>query len=62
MDDIIGLFDFLDSQSALCGIKFNSTALDRLPGVYGPADINIVVIADRQIRIDAKVEQLSAAG
>lgn len=61
IDDIIGLFDFLDSQSTLCGIKFHSTVLDRLPGVYGPEDINIAVIADRQMRIDAKVEQLTSS-
>jgi len=61
VDDIFGLFDFLDSQSALCGIKFHSTALDRLPGVYGPEDINIAVIADRQMRIDAKVVQLTSS-
>lgn len=61
LDDIIGLFDFLDGQSALGAIKFHSTALDRLPGVYGPEDINIAVIADRQVRIDAKVEQLASS-
>lgn len=34
LDDILGIFDSLDSQSVLGGIKFHSTALDRLPGAY----------------------------
>jgi len=56
LNDIIGIFDFLDSQSILAGMTFHSTALDRLPGVYELEDINIAVIADRQIIMDAKVE------
>ena len=29
--------------------------------MYGPEGINIAVIADRQMRIDAKVEQLTSS-
>jgi hypothetical protein len=61
LDDIVGIFDFLDGQSVLGGVKFHAIALDRLPGVYGPEDINITVIADRQVRIDARVEQLTSS-
>jgi len=42
-------------------LTFHSMALDRLPGVYGPEDINIAVIDDRQIRMDAKVEHLTSS-
>jgi len=59
LDDIIRIFDILDSQSVLAGTTFYSTALDRLPGVYGPEDINIAVIADCQVRMDVKVEYLT---
>jgi len=61
LDDIIGIFNFLDSQSVLVGMTFHSMALDHLPGVYGPENINIAVIADHQIRMNAKVQHLTSS-
>lgn len=61
LDDIIGIFDYMDGQALLNRMAFHSTALDRLPGLYGPEEINIAVIADRQIKIDARVALLTSS-
>jgi hypothetical protein len=59
LEDIIGIFNLLDGgQSALDGVTFSAVTLDTLPGVYGPEDVNVCAIVDRQNRSDAVVANL----
>ena len=60
VNDILALFNHVDGQSALDGVEFVVAAVDRLPGVDGPEDINLCAITDRQSRTDAVVSNLAA--
>ena len=56
-EDITGLFEVIDGKKLL-----NSTAFaanhDRVPR-YGPEEINICAVMNRQSRADTKIERLS---
>ena len=51
IDDILVIFDTLDVQSSLEAYLFVSTNLSALPK-FGPEEINIAAIADRQARLE----------
>lgn len=60
VEDIIGILDFLDRDDALGSTVFAAVDFDRVPH-YGPEEINICAVVDRQVRADASIEQLTRA-
>ena len=60
VDQIIDMFDLLGSSSTLDGIEFSIVALNRLPGLCEPKEINDRLTTDRQVRLDALLTDLSA--
>ena len=60
VEDILGIFNVLDAASALEGADISIFALDRLPRLYGPAEINLCAVVDRHTRMDAVLLDLTA--
>jgi hypothetical protein len=60
VEDIFGIFDYLDRADALSSTVFAAVDFDRVPH-YGPEEINICAVVDRQVRTDASIEQLTRA-
>lgn len=60
IDDIMGMLDLLDNSNVLSAIQFVAVSLDRLPK-YGPNEINVCTVVDRQIHIDAELSELKQA-
>ena len=58
IDDIIGLFDTLDLLDVLNGISFVAANLDLLPK-FGPEELNLVAVVDRQARTDSAIKDIS---
>lgn len=59
-DDIIALFDTLDLQNVLCSCIFVASDLDHLPK-FGPEEINIASVVEKQLRTEATIKDLSSA-
>ena len=59
VDDIIHLFDVLDSCDDLKELQFAALSYDRLPK-YGPEEINVCAVVDKQIHTDSKLVELCA--
>lgn len=59
IDDIMAIFDVLDNSDLLQGVRFFAVQLNRLLK-YGPYEINVCLIADRQIEVEADVQSLNA--
>ena len=51
VEDILAIFDNLDNRDILKEVQFVAAQLDRLPK-YGPTEINLCYIADRQSRFE----------
>ena len=58
LDDIIGAFAAVDSKGLLKGVHFVAENLDQLPK-YGPEEINICAVVDRQRVIDTNLSALA---
>ena len=68
VDDITDILDLLDNLGVLDNVTFGAVQYNRLPR-YGPEDLNICAIADKQVStenslsaLSAKVESLSDGG
>jgi hypothetical protein len=59
MDDIIGIFDALDTQEALSSVTFAAVNLDNLPK-YGPDEINVAHVVERQTRVESTLNDIDA--
>lgn len=57
-DDIIGILDILDAQNAISNILFVAANLDILPR-FGPEEINIAAVVDRQARVESAINEMS---
>ena len=57
-EDITGLFVVIDGKKLLNSIAFAAVNHDRVPR-YGPEEINICAVMNRQSQADTKIEQLS---
>ena len=57
-DDILSIMAFLDQRSLLTDVKFVAFDLDRLPK-YGPEELNICSIADKQETLNGRLVDLS---
>jgi hypothetical protein len=60
IEDIINIFDALDLQHAFTSCKFVASDLDKLPK-YGPEEMNLACVVDRQLRTEASVKDMAAA-
>jgi len=59
IDDIIGILDDLDAQQALDTYLFVSSDITRIPK-YGPEELNIGAVVERQLRVETVVDNLAA--
>ena len=57
VDDIIGIFAILDLQHELNGITFVAANLDASPK-FGPEEINVAAVVDRQVRVEAAIKDI----
>jgi hypothetical protein len=60
IDDIMGMLELLDNLNVLNAVHFVALSIDRLPK-YGPNEINICSVVDRQIQIDTELSDLKQA-
>jgi hypothetical protein len=58
LDDIIGAMDYVDNEGLLGSVRFMVKNLDRLPK-YGPEEINVCAVVDRQRVVDGQVGSLA---
>jgi hypothetical protein len=56
-EDIVGLSNHIDNIGSLHKVKFVAAELDRLP-CYGPEELNICTVVDKQVRMEAVVDDL----
>ena len=54
------MLDLLDNSNVLSFIQFVAVSIDRLPK-YGPNEINVCAVVDRQIHIDTELSELKDA-
>ena len=59
VDDILGIFDTADGQLVLDNYLCVSSNLNQLPK-YGPEELNIGAVVDRQVRIESRVDAVNA--
>jgi hypothetical protein len=60
IEDILAMFDFLDNRDQLKTVQFVAIQLDKLPK-FGPNEINICSIADKQVDLEADIQSLQVA-
>lgn len=62
LEDIVGILQVADAEPSqlLDGYLFVASDIKRLPK-YGPEEVNIAVVVDRQIRMEASIHNLSTA-
>jgi len=58
IEDIIRMLELLDNMNVLSRVSFSACNLDRLPK-YGPEEVNVCTIADKQTRLDNKIVELT---
>lgn len=58
-EDIIGICDYLDQRSKLSSITVAAVNMERLPK-YGPEEINLCSLADKQKELEANIIGVSA--
>jgi len=57
---MIGILDVADTMNALHGYLFVAANLQAKPE-YGPEEINLAVVVDRQVKMDGAINMLSSA-
>lgn len=60
VEDILAIFDVVDSRNLLMDYLFVASSLEMLPK-YGPEEINLAVVVDRQVQMDVAIANLSAS-
>ena len=60
VDDIIGISDVFDTEGLLSNTTFVAANLDALPK-FGPEEINIDAVVDRQVCTESSLRDVSAA-
>lgn len=58
LDDLLGIFDAADAKQALDGLLFVASKLALLPK-FGPEEINLGVVVDRQVKMESSINNLS---
>lgn len=59
-EDILGILELLDNLHALGSVQFAAVSIDRIPK-YGPNEVNVCAVADKQIHIDKELAELKEA-
>jgi len=59
-EDILLILDLLDNKGMITNFRFGAVDLERLPK-YGPEEVNLCSVVDRQVSIDRKVDKLQSA-
>ena len=59
VEDIVEILSTLDNIGVLCNIRFAALQYDRLPR-YGPEELNVCAVVDRQVVTDNNVAALTA--
>jgi hypothetical protein len=60
VDDIIAIFDVVDTKNLLMDYLFVASNLQTMPK-YGPEEINLAVVVDRQVQMDVAIANLSSS-
>lgn len=60
VDDIIGMLDVADTKRALDVYAFVASNMKEMPK-YGPEEINLGVVVDRQVQMEAAIASLSSS-
>ena len=60
VEDIIGFLDVADVKKALDGYVFVAENLQKMPK-YGPEEINLCTVVDRQVNMETAIKDLSAS-
>lgn len=60
MDDIIGILDILDTQCAIDNVIFVAANFEIMPK-FGPEEINIASVVERQSRVEFALNDVSAS-
>jgi hypothetical protein len=60
IEDIIGILDIADTKNALGAYVFVASNLQSMPK-YGPEEINLAVVVNRQVQTDIAIATLSAS-
>jgi hypothetical protein len=58
--DILGMLEILDNLNVLRSVQFAAVSIERLPK-YGPNEINICTVVDRQLHIDKELSDLRSS-
>jgi hypothetical protein len=60
IEDVLGMLELLDNLKVLKSLQFAAVSMDRLPK-YGPNEINICTVMDRQLQSDRELIQPKSA-
>jgi hypothetical protein len=60
VEDIIAIFDVVDTRNLLMDYLFVASNLQMMPK-YGPEEINLAVVVDRQVQMDVAIANLSTS-
>jgi len=60
VEDIVGILDAADLKQALDGYLFVASNFQAVPK-FGPEEINLAVVVDRQVHMEASISSLSAS-
>lgn len=58
-EDIIRMLESLDNQNNLGKVQFTASNFDKLPK-YGPEEINLCAVVDKQVHLDTKVNEIAS--
>ena len=58
IEDILGIMDAAELKQALNGYRFMASDLNEIPK-FGPEEINLAVVVDRQVRMETVLQSLS---
>jgi len=60
LDDVLGIFDVADAKQAVDGYLFVASRFDLLPK-FGPKEVNLGVVVERQVKMEATIQSLSTS-
>jgi len=58
LDDVLGIFDAADAVLALDEYFFMASRLDQFIPKFGPEEVNLGVVVERQVKMDSAIQSL----